>query len=293
MELRHLRYFAAVHAEGTIGRAAERLHISQPALTRQIHMLEKEIGTPLFERVASGVRPTPAGTALYSHALHILRLADATREVARSAAPVKERVDIGLPPAPQEWLHDALRRIRQDIPQAAVNFTDANSADQLRMVDQGRIDIAIVHQQPPTTLHQQQLFERPFGVCLRPGHPLADHPECSVRDLDGLRVLVHAREQVPAEHDRMITIANELGIHPRWHFASFNENALLCAEATDADAVLLIELSAVRTLPTWSWRQLIDPTVHLRTWATRQDRTRAIVIHTMETLCRTASAEVT
>src|SRR5690349_19938696 len=120
MELRHLRYFTTVYAEGSIGRAADRLHISQPALTRQIHSLEKEIGAPLFERVPTGVRATPAGDALHPHALLMLRLADATREVARSAIPVTERVEIGLPPAPQPWLHDALRAIRRNVPRVAV-----------------------------------------------------------------------------------------------------------------------------------------------------------------------------
>jgi DNA-binding transcriptional LysR family regulator len=289
MELRHLRYFTAVYTEGTVGRAAERLLMSQPALTRQIHALEREIGTPLFERVASGVRPTPAGTALQSHALEVLRLADATREVARSAVPVLERVEIGLPPAPQPWLHDGLRAIRREVPQAAVAFTDANSAEQLKMVGEGRIDIAIVHQQPPGTMHHRLLFEQPFGVAIRPGHQLADQAACSLADLHDVRVLVHAREQVPGEHDRMITIANELGITPHWRFARFSENALLCAEATDADAVLLSEPSAARTLPEWPWRTLINPAVHLRTWATRQDRTRTVVTQAMETLCRTAT----
>ncbi|MGS0688713.1 LysR family transcriptional regulator [Nakamurella sp. GG22] len=289
MELRHLRYFTVVYAEGTIGRAAERLLISQPALTRQIHALEREIGTPLFERVSSGVRPTAAGSALHSHALQVLRLADATREVARSAVPALERVEIGLPPAPQPWLHHALRDIRRDVPQAAVSFTDASSAEQLRMLGEGRIDIAIVHQQPPGTMHHQLLFEQPFGLAIRPGHQLADQTACSLADLDDLRVLVHAREQVPGEHDRMITIVNERGITPHWRFARFSENALLCADATDADAVLLSEPSATRTLTDWPWRKMIDPTVHLRTWAARQERTRTVVTQAMETMCSTAS----
>jgi len=283
MELRHLRYFSAVYAQGSISRAAELLLISQPALTRQIRDLEREMGTSLFERVTSGMRPTTAGEALNSHALQVLRLADATREVVRSAVPVRERVEIGLPPGlPQEWLRRALRTIQHRVPNAAVTFIDASSAEQLSMVGQGRIDIALVHQHPPSTLQQHLLFEQPFGVAIRPGHPLAGQPACPLEDLDGLRVLVHARDQVPAEHDRMITIANDLGISPHWRFARFSENALVCAEATDADAVLLSEPSAIRMLPEWSWSKLVDPAVPLRTWAARQHLTRAVVTAAME-----------
>ncbi len=283
MELRHLRYFTAVYAQGSISRAAELVRISQPALTRQIRDLEREMGTSLFERVASGMRPTAAGAALNSHALQVLRLADATREVTRSAVPVRERVEIGLPPGlAQDWLRRTLHTIQRRVPNAAVSFIDASSSEQLRLVGQGRIDIALVHQPPPTTLTCHLLFEQDFGIAIQPGHELAHQSVCPVKDLDGLRVLVHARDQVPAEHDRIITIANDLGISPHWRFAQFSENALLCAEATNADAVLLSEPSATRMLPGWPWKKLVAPAVPLRTWAARQDRTRSVVSAAME-----------
>lgn len=285
MELRHLRYFTAVYAQGSISGAAELLLISQPALTRQIRELEREIGAPLFDRVASGVRPTAAGAALNSHALQVLRLADATREVARSAAPARERVEIGLPPGmPRDWLRRALHNVQHHVPNAAVTFIDASSAEQLRLVSGGRLDIAIVHQHPPNTLHQRLLFEQPFGVAFKPEHPTGSTATVPLRELDGLKVLIHARDQIPGEHDRMITVSNDMGVSPNWRFARFSENALLCAEATEADAVLLSEPSAARMLPDWPWRQLVDPEVPLRTWMARQDRTRTVVNAAMEAM---------
>src|SRR5437763_1531955 len=68
MELRQLRYFIAIVEHRSISRAAEHLRISQPALTRQLHQLERHVGTPLFEHVPSGVSPTPAALALHEHA---------------------------------------------------------------------------------------------------------------------------------------------------------------------------------------------------------------------------------
>src|SRR5439155_4566404 len=91
-------------------------------------------------------------------------------------------------------------------------------------------------------------------------------------------------DQVPAEHDRMITAAHDLGITPHWRFARFSENALLCAEAAQADAVLLSRSSAARLLPEWAWSALVEPQVPLRTWAVRQPLTRGIVAATMDVI---------
>ncbi|HEX4248935.1 MAG TPA: LysR family transcriptional regulator [Pseudonocardia sp.] len=293
MELRHLRYFKAVYEARSISRAAELLLISQPALTRQIHLLEHELGTPLFDRVAVGVRPTAAASALHPHALTMLRLADATREVARSAGPVGEQVEIGLPPgvAPR-WLRATLERLRSEVPEAVFTFADAGSVDQLRMLRGGQLDIALVHQVPPDPLDQQPLFEQPFGVAVRPGHALGGRGSCPAADLVDLRVLAHSREQVPAEHDRMVELISRGGGTPRWCYGKFVENALICADAADADAVLLTRPSAARLLPDWSWSELVAPRVTLRTWAACQQRPRAVVAAAMGAIIRSAPGPV-
>lgn len=278
MELRQLRYFIAVFTEGSMTRAAEHLMLSQPALTRQIKSLERELGVTLFDRTAAGVRPTASGTALHAHAVQVLRLADQSREVARSARAARERVDIGLPPGvPQDRLHAALGRIHAEVPRAGVTFVDAESAEQMRMLAEGRLDVVLVHQQPPDALRHCRLFAQPFGVAVRPGHHLEAPEDCEVHRLDGVAVLAHARAQIPSEHDRMVLAVHEAGATPEWHLVRFSENALLCAEAVGADAVLLSEPSARRLLPGWTWRALVEPRVDLRTWIAHPGRTRAVV----------------
>jgi eukaryotic-like serine/threonine-protein kinase len=85
LELRHLRYFVAVAEEGHVGRAAERLHVSQPSLSAQIHDLERELGAPLFERTPRGMRLTAAGEKFLAHAKRTLREADQAVGAVRQA----------------------------------------------------------------------------------------------------------------------------------------------------------------------------------------------------------------
>jgi DNA-binding transcriptional LysR family regulator len=279
MELRHLRYFVAVAAEGSFSRAAEQLHTTQPSLSRQIRQLERDMGVPLFERSATGTALTPAGAALHRHALLLLRLADASRDMAQSATRhTREILDIGVPPGlPTTWLLGVLADLEADVPHAAVNLTEASSVEQLRMIREGHLDLALVHGQPPGELRSARVLTHPFGVALRPGHPLGSGPACRVRDLDGLRILSHGRQQVPVVHDRLVVAAHDAGAVPLWQFAQFTEQALACAEAVRADGVLLVEHSAQRLLPDWRWLPLTEPELTLDTWLVWQPLTRDIV----------------
>ncbi|MFO0589552.1 MAG: LysR family transcriptional regulator [Polyangiaceae bacterium] len=87
VSLAQIRYFVAVAEEGHLSRAAERLHVSQPPLTRSIRGLEDELGTPLFERTPRGMRLLPAGATFLDHARGILRAVDAAREAVTPPRP--------------------------------------------------------------------------------------------------------------------------------------------------------------------------------------------------------------
>jgi DNA-binding transcriptional LysR family regulator len=275
VELRHLRYFAAVADHGSFSRASAQLRIAQPALSRQIRALERELGEELFERTAAGVTLTPTGAALIGHARQILALEAATPEVLSHGARPQEVVSVGLPPGiPGATILAMTHVLRADLPGCMVSYVEANSTEQLRLLARGSLDIAIVHQVPPAGHVTQVLWQEPLGVAVRPGHPLAQRTRCSLGDLDGLRVLIHSRNQVPTQHDSLLAAAMNVGVQPIWVFGQFVEHALASAEATAADAVLLGSHTAQQQLSGWTWRPLEDLSLAMTTWVVRRAETR-------------------
>lgn len=278
MEIRQLIYFSSTFRHGSVTRAATELMISQPALTRQIRQFEREIGTPLFERIPTGVTPTAAGVALYRHALAILDLADSAAQVAVLAAPPVETVEVGLSPGiPGTWVDRLLSAVSAQVSLARINFTDADSATQLQMVREGRLDIALVQQPPPDGLASYSLGEEDFGVAVRPGEPIPTADIWTMKQLDGLRVLVHAKNQLPTGHYPIVSAAHQVGAIPHWQFATYTVHALACANAAGADVAIMTRSAAERLLPQWAWARLVEPSVVVKTWTARQPVTRAVV----------------
>jgi DNA-binding transcriptional LysR family regulator len=276
MELRHLRYFVTVADQGSLTRAAGELRVAQPALSRQIRALERELGQRLFERTRRGVTVTPAGAALLGHARRLLALAATTGQVLSQGARPQELVSVGVPPGVAgDWLLVTTRAVVAGVPGCTVRYVESGSVDQLRELARGALDVAIVHQVPCDGYHAQLLGKEPLGVAVRPGHPLAGRAAYRVADLHGLRVLAHAREQVPAQQDGLLATTMAAGVDPIWIFGHFVEHTLPAAEAAAADAVIVGSHTAQQQLPGWTWRPLDDLTQPMATWVVRRHDTRA------------------
>jgi DNA-binding transcriptional LysR family regulator len=128
MELRHLRYFVAVAEEENVSRAASKLHVSQPGISRQIHDLEDEIGFLLFERSGKSVRLTAAGKIFFGEARDILqRAADAVKK-ARAGLASRAEINVGYAPsATVEILPRALRAFSGSFPGVRVILHDLSA----------------------------------------------------------------------------------------------------------------------------------------------------------------------
>jgi DNA-binding transcriptional LysR family regulator len=155
--LEKLRLFLVVLEEGSLRRAAERLHISQSAITRQLQLLELDLGGRVLERTSSGVRPTNGGHALAAKAKILLVDYDsAMAEVRRLVRGESERLRIGyIASAAREYLGPALAVLRRAYPKLKVKMLDQTPGEMIIALRQGEIDLAL-------TLHGADLLSRDF-----------------------------------------------------------------------------------------------------------------------------------
>src|SRR6266481_6452057 len=142
-----LRLFQLVLEEGSLRRAAERLHISQSAITRQLQLLEHDLGGRVLERTSAGVRPTSGGHALAAKAGALLAQYDSTlAEVRRLVRGESERLRIGyVASAVQEYLGPALSALRRAYPKIKVKMLDLTPAEQILALRRGEIDRDLTH----------------------------------------------------------------------------------------------------------------------------------------------------
>src|SRR5712692_8053933 len=189
MELRHLRYFVAVAEAGSLTVAAERrLHTSQPSLSRQIRDLEDEVGAQLLTRTARGIELTPAGRAFLDHARLVLSQVEAAAEAARRIAhPAKPCFVMGFLTGHElTWMPEALRILREELPNIDVMISSQYSPLLADGLSKGKIDAAFLRRERGVPeLAFRLLVKEPMMVILPRDHRLAAREAISPGDLVG------------------------------------------------------------------------------------------------------------
>ncbi|CAN5383177.1 LysR substrate-binding domain-containing protein [soil metagenome] len=161
MDLTRLRYFVAVVESGSFSRAAAALHLSQPALSRQVLLLEEEVGQRLLVRNGRGASANEAGLALLAHARGIFELADVARaDMRERQSSPRGQVTVGLPPRVAQVLTaDLVQRFREQYPDATVTIVESLSIRLREWLVAGTLDMAILFDPPPSP----QLGEETLG----------------------------------------------------------------------------------------------------------------------------------
>ncbi|WP_425145482.1 LysR family transcriptional regulator [Deinococcus sp.] len=195
VELRQLRLFLALAQEGNFTRAAERVNLSQPALTHRIRALEDELGVPLFLRTSRGTKLTPAGTALLAEAQTLLDTVQLSVERVRRAGGKADEhlrvcfdvVELGsVPPMPL-----LLSTFRERFPGARMTLQTLRSAELERALLEERLDIAFLFGPPSSSeLGFQPLLSGPYRTLLPAAHRLTAGPQTTPTDLKTERLLL-------------------------------------------------------------------------------------------------------
>src|ERR1700736_4267946 len=189
MELRHLRYFVAVAEAGSLTVAAgQKLHTSQPSLSRQIRDLEDEVGAQLLKRNARGIELTPAGRTFLDHRRSVLSQVKAAAEAARRVAhPAKPCFAMGFLTGHElTWMPEALQILRDELPNIDVMISSQYSPPLADALSKGKIDAAFLRREKGVPeLAFRPLVKEPLMVVLPSDHRLAALKAISPRDLVG------------------------------------------------------------------------------------------------------------
>ena len=214
MELRQLEYFTTVADERGFGRAAERLHVVQPAVSQQIRRLERELGVQLFDRTSRQVGLTAAGEKLLPTARSVLAEAERMRHQAIELAS-GGRLRLGTSQGLGPRLPQVLAALTDRAPAMPVELVARPVEERIAMVRAGRLDAAFVRGQPAMRgLELIPLWEEPLVAVLPASHPLASGPTVSLLELRDLPLRLAAREHNPAFHDLVVGACASAGFEP-------------------------------------------------------------------------------
>lgn len=219
MDLRQLRYFVAVARERNFTRAAEQLNIAQPPLSRQIQLLEEELGVVLITRTSRPVKLTDAGRLLYEQALQVLGRVDQMKDATRRVGMNRNRVlSIGFVASTlYGGLPVLVRKLRQNAPELDIQLLEMLSIQQVAALKEGRIDIGfgrMRHNDPnvvATTLREERLV-----VALPQDSVLAqDEGPIRLSVIADQRLIVYPKEPRPSYADQVLSLLQEEEIRPR------------------------------------------------------------------------------
>jgi DNA-binding transcriptional LysR family regulator len=218
MELRHLRYFVAVAEECHFGRAAARLRIAQPPLSRQIQALEAELGLTLFERTRRQVELTPAGTTLLAHARGIFEAVDlAVHEAQRASRGESGRIVVAYPSTfAYSGLPELVRAFRTKFPTVELALRELAPQLQLDAIRDHAVDVGFVRapvDEPGLTT--ELVRSEPLVVALPSGHPLAARKSIALGLLAKEPFVLFPRVRGPGYFDQLIQMCRDAGFTPR------------------------------------------------------------------------------
>ena len=270
MDLKQLEYFVRVAELGSFTRAAQALDVAQPALSRQVRLLEVELRQNLLVRNGRGANPTEAGNLLLAHARGILHQVERAREeLGRVRGALAGRVAIGLPPSLSRVLAVPLMRaFRQQLPQASVSICEGLSVNMQEWLATGRLDIAVLYNaQPAAELDVSPLLEEDLVlVQARPAGLPQDPPPgpVSLSEIAPLPLVIPSRPN--AIRMQVEAALAHIGLRPTVALEIDGVAAILDLVADGAGAALLSRNAVSSSIrpSAFQVRAIVDPPLRTR-----------------------------
>ncbi|MGY1746446.1 LysR family transcriptional regulator [Blastococcus sp. SYSU D00695] len=242
MELRQLRYFVTVAEELHFGRAAARLHMSQPPLSAQVQKLEHTLGVRLLERSTRRTTLTPAGELFLRRAREILAAADAAADEAREAdAGRRGRLRVGfVGSANFTVLPPAIRAFRQDRPGVEVRLEALTSGEQVEALHAGTLDVGLIRLPAlGTGLHLETLLTEELVAVVPDNHPLAARDGVGVEDLVGQPLVLFPYQPMPGFVGQVLEMFAEVEATPQIVQQAIHHETILSLVAADIGLSIL------------------------------------------------------
>ena len=218
MELRSIRYFLAVADELHFGRAAKRLHMSQPPLSQQIIKLEEELDIALFIRDKRNVKLTKAGENFVRHCQNVLSLIDYAVEDARAVSRGKSGlVSIGyVGPAMDSCLPSFLRNFKKTYPAVKVVLKHLNTKTQLEQIQKGLLDVGFLrfYGQEPKNLQLYPVHKETYLAAVPIQHPYAEKEQIAINEIVSEPLIFYPRSIQPDLYDTWLKIFRKTGKIP-------------------------------------------------------------------------------
>jgi DNA-binding transcriptional LysR family regulator len=217
IELRHLQYFRVLAETLHFGRAAELLHISQPPLSRQIALLEEELGVKLFDRSRRRVELTDAGQRFYLDTGTVFSAFEqAKRNALAAARGAAGELSVGFMMSTAYSVTPAItRQYAAQFPQVNLKLTETLPMDLAQDIASGNKDVAIMYRpQDCSGLETVTIYREDMTVVLPPGHRLLNKPVIDPRDLAGETFIIVPRNIAPALHDMIVSYCLQHGVTP-------------------------------------------------------------------------------
>jgi DNA-binding transcriptional LysR family regulator len=260
--LRRLRYFVTVADERNFTRAAERLHVAQPALSRQLRLLEEDLGVELMRRTTHTFELTDAGEYLLEHGRDLLAQADALDQALRRfGAGDAGRVVVSYgTSASYDTAPRLLAAIAEQVPDVEVSTRVLSAGEITAAIGSGAVDVGLVRCPPEVAGVESWLLRlEPQGVLVLDSHPLAAQPEASLDALRDVTVLLHHREANPGHYDAVLTLFERAGVEPRLELRDVSVDLQYTPVLRGRAVAIVGESTRVSLPPRLRWVPLREP----------------------------------